>query len=250
MKNRTTIVLIIICVLALLSVGYSTSTNHVHTSQKDTYKSDNSSKKKDVKSSTIEGIKIKDRSSKATDDSKKKIGIISLTESQKEEVNTNFLKWAIDRANIGNMAVTDLYFNHGSGGQGDYFASTPDGDIQVQDMNNPGASGFNIHAIGGVTFYKTLSGSTGYQDLSSNSIADGYGNDYDTNEPAVKYLLADNGVVYESIHHTGVNGPGAGYYEMDDTGKLDGTKEYTFYESKDSAAQSELKSILQKYTTN
>ena len=76
MKNRTTIVLIIICVLALLSVGYSTSTNHVHTSQKDTHKSDNSSKKKDVKSSTIEGIKIKDRSSKATDDSKKKLELL------------------------------------------------------------------------------------------------------------------------------------------------------------------------------
>lgn len=243
MSKRKIIVTVTIIVGILVgtvaTLNYYLSTSHV----KNVKSKKESPSKKEL---PPKGIQIDG----GAESSSSHLNTIVLTEYQKSEINHDFLDWAIDRARMGNMAVTDLYFNHGSGGHGDYFASTPDGDIQVQDMNNPGASGFSIHAIGGVTFYTTLSGDTGYQDLSSNSIADGYGNDYDTNEPAVKYLLADNGVVYESIHHTGVNGPGSGYYEMDDTGKLDGTKEYSFYESKDSAAQSELKSILKKYTTN
>lgn len=72
---------------------------------------------------------------------------------------------------IGNLAVTTLYFQHGAAGSGDWYALTPDGQVQVQNLDNPGFESFDIHAIGGVAFYTPLSGDYGRDETAGHDTA-------------------------------------------------------------------------------
>ncbi|WP_137596736.1 hypothetical protein [Paucilactobacillus kaifaensis] len=91
-----------------------------------------------------------------------------LTEEQQSEVENQMLSWADSRAKIGNMTVSDFYFDHGAAGAGDWYANNTDGEIQVQNEENPGKSGFKIHAVGGLFFYTAKDGTTGRDDLKPN----------------------------------------------------------------------------------
>lgn len=173
--------------------------------------------------------------------------VTTLTDTQKLTITTQFLAWASSRAATGNMAVSDYYFNHGSGGLGDWYANTPDGQVQVQDNHQPGATAFKLHAIGGVVFYTAKDGQVGVDStLKSGTTAQGYSINMNFDHPASKYLLADNGVVYELALGKGTSvSPADGFGELADNSSAgSNAPTSTFIISKDSAAQTELAELI------
>lgn len=172
-----------------------------------------------------------------------------LSDAQKSQVNQAFLEWAGQRAVMGNMAVSDWYFDHGAAGHGDWYADTPDGQVQVQDFGVPGKTGFPIHAIGGCIFYTSKDGSVGKQDLYAGSFAANYSIKLDDSKPVSKYLLGDNGVVYELKTGNGIavsTNTGFGEYADDGT---QGTyrPDQMFLISEDHAAQEKLQELIASY---
>lgn len=171
---------------------------------------------------------------------------VQLSDAQKDQINQAFLEWAGQRAAIGNMAVSDWFFDHGAAGHGDWYANTPDGQVQVQNNNMPGQSAFPIHAIGGCIFYTAKDGGVGKQELFADSFAANYSVKMDFTRPVSKYLLGDNGVVYEL--KTGNGTPvstNTGFGEYDDDGRQGTyTQDVDFQISEDHAAQEKLQELL------
>ena len=173
---------------------------------------------------------------------------VSLNSVQKEKINAAFLNWAAERAEIGHMAVSDWYFDHGAAGNGDWYANTPDGRVQTQNNGNPGAEAFKIHSIGGCVFYKSKDGSTGKQDLYQGSFADNYAVAMDFDQPVSKYMLGDNGIVYELKTGNGENvSTNTGFGQTSGEGTEEYQPDQDFEISSDSAAQSELKELINQY---
>lgn len=175
--------------------------------------------------------------------------VLHLTIDQKKQINADFLNWAAERATVGNMAVSDLYFDHGSAGLGDWYANTPDGQVQVQNQNQPGAAAFKIHAVGGCIFYKSKDGQIGKQNLYKGSFADNYSIGLDDSQPVSKYLLVDNGVVYELKTGNGSSvSSSTGFGQYDENGQLGNYQpDQNFEISADQAAQNELQKLLTPY---
>ncbi len=175
--------------------------------------------------------------------------VIHLTIDQKKQINADFLNWAAERATVGHMAVSDWYFDHGSAGLGDWYANTPDGQVQVQNQNQPGAAAFKIHAVGGCIFYKSKDGQIGKQNLYKGSFADNYSIGLDDSQPVSKYLLGDNGVVYELKTGNGSSvSSRTGFGQYDDNGQLGNYQpDQNFEISADQAAQHELQKLLTPY---
>lgn len=175
--------------------------------------------------------------------------VLQLSETQKQTISQAFLEWAGQRAVMGNMAVSDWFFDHGAAGQGDWYADSPDGQIQVQDNQHPGTAAFAIHAIGGVVFYTAKNGATGIQDLFADSFASNYSVKMDSSKPVSKYLLGDNGVVYELKTGNGVMvTTNTGFGEYADDGTIGNyVPDQAFQVSEDQAAQNELAKLLQPY---
>lgn len=185
------------------------------------------------------------QSSSTTESSSK----VQLTDVQKGQMNQAFLDWAGERAVIGNMAVSNWFFDHGAAGRGDWYANTPDGQVQVQNNGVPGEKAFPIHAIGGCVFYTSKDGSVGKQELMAGSFAANYSVKMDYSKPVSKYLLGDNGVVYEL--KTGNGEPvstNTGFGEYADDGSLGSyTPNKSFQISEDQAAQEKLRELMYSY---
>lgn len=174
---------------------------------------------------------------------------VRLSDAQREQINLAFLEWAGQRAAIGNMAVSGWYFDHGAAGRGDWYANTPDGQVQVQNQDLPGKSAFPIRAIGGCVFYTSKDGGIGEQELAAGSFAENYSVKMDFTKPVSKYLLGDNGVVYELKTGNGeMVSTNTGFGEYADDGSIG---EYTpgvaFQISEDQAAQEKLQELIQRY---
>ncbi|OFS63255.1 hypothetical protein [Nosocomiicoccus sp. HMSC09A07] len=168
------------------------------------------------------------------------------SDEQKEEMQEMFLNWAIERAEIGNMGVSKYFFNHGNAGRGDWFAYTIDGHAQVQNLDLPGFDAFDLHIIGGVVFFTSpLNGAGLYEEYTS--LAAGYNEENEPGTPIHKYILVDNGIVYELVsnemNHT------TGFSEYTDDGLPPSHSPYhlEFEVSKDEEAQKEWRRILSLY---
>lgn len=172
-----------------------------------------------------------------------------LSDAQRNQINLAFLNWASQRAAIGNMAVSDWFFDHGAAGHGDWYANTPDGQVQVQNNNMPGKNAFSIRAIGGCIFYTAKDGGVGKQELFADSFAANYSVKLDDTKPVSKYLLGDNGVVYELKTGNGMPvSTNTGFGEYADDGSQGNYKpDLNFQVSEDQAAQAELKELIQSY---
>lgn len=160
-----------------------------------------------------------------------------------------FLEWAKVQAQKGNMAVTDRFFDHGASGKGDWFAETEDGKalIQQQFPDNPGYNAYKMHVLGGVTFYTAKDGTTGYDEaVNENDTASGIANLADKSKQIHKYLLCDNGVVYEAIgSYNDLVAFSSPYGLYDDDGQTETIHgRIVFKISQDQAAQNEWKRIL------
>lgn len=178
------------------------------------------------------------------------------SEREKQEINQIFLEWAGGRGEIGGMAVSRRFFDHGASGMGDWYAVTEDGLMQLQQQHpegRPGYDAFSIHCIGGVVFYYSVFGTTGATEevsdpQNSPSTATGFTTVADSERPFVKYLLGDNGVVYEAETLPAFSD---GFYVADDYGDLysyyDPANQTEFKISADVAAQQELGRILNSY---
>ncbi len=177
------------------------------------------------------------------------VSVSEFTDDEKREMTQLFYEWAIERAKIGNLAVTKMYFQHGAAGSGDWYALTSDGEVQVQDLNNPGFDYFDIHAVGGVAFYTPLSGDYGEDENAPfPGIAEGYHRLAVPDTHIHKYMLADNGTVYELIAKKENMGSSTGFGEYDDDGTVgDLTPTVEFKISEDEAAQDEWEKILNRF---
>lgn len=177
------------------------------------------------------------------------IAVKEFTMEEQQEMNQLFYDWAVERAKIGGMAVTQMYFSHGAAGRGDWYAMTLDGEVQTQNQDNPGFDYFDIHAIGGVAFYTPASGDFGADaDAPFPSTAEGYSNLAVPDTNIHKYMLADNGVVYELIDKREQMSFSAGFGEYDDEGTYGEWPPGRVFEiSGDQDAQQEWQRILGMY---
>ena len=171
------------------------------------------------------------------------------SQSEMTTANQQFLDWAIAQAKRGNMAVTDNYFTHGASGTGDWYAETVDGKalVQLQAPDNPGYNAYQIHALGGVSFYTSKNGTIGYDNVPSKAVtAEGLSKAADKKHQIHKYLLCDNGVVYEAISsYENLVAFSSPFGLYDDDGKTTAIPaKITFKVSQDQAAQNEWKKIL------
>lgn len=177
------------------------------------------------------------------------IALQEFTMEEQQEMTQLFYDWAVERAKIGNMAVTEMYFSHGAAGRGDWYAMTPDGEVQTQNQDNPGFDYFDIHAIGGVAFYQPASGDYG-EDANAPfpGTAEGYSRLALPDTNIHKYMLADNGVVYELIGKKENMSFSSGFGEYNDEGTYG---EYPpgreFEISGDQDAQQEWQRVLGMY---
>lgn len=177
------------------------------------------------------------------------MAIEEFTYEAKRDMTQSFYNWAVERAKIGNMAVTTRYFEHGAGGIGDWYAVTPDGEVQTQNHDNPGFGHFDIHAIGGVAFYQPLSGDYGIDEKAPTvGFAEGYHRLAVEGSNINKYMLADNGVVYELIAKKENMSFSTGFGEYADDGtRGDFKPTVQFKISEDQDAQQEWRRILGTY---
>lgn len=241
-----------LCSLFLLSGCRSTGNNENNTSVGSTdievsvtAKSDSSTSETSSSSSSevqeIQGTSQADTTTRKNNP--------QLSDAQKAQINQAFFDWAGQRAAIGNMAVSEWFFDHGAAGHGDWYANTPDGQVQVQNNNMPGKSAFPIHAIGGCVFYTAKDGGVGKQELFADSFASNYSVKMDFSKPVSKYLLGDNGRVYELKSGNGValsTNTGFGEY-ADDGSQGEYTPSQAFQISEDTAAHEKLQELIQSY---
>lgn len=155
----------------------------------------------------------------AVEEETAELAVQEFTMEEQQKMTQHFYDWAIERAEIGNMAVTNMYFSHGAAGRGDWYAMTPDGEVQTQNQDNPGFDHFDIHAVGGVAFYQPASGDFGEDtDAPFPGTAEGYSRLALADTNIHKYMLADNGVVYELIGKKENMSFSSGFGEYDDEG--------------------------------
>ena len=127
---------------------------------------------------------------------------LHFTKQQKHAINQAFLQWASQRAAMGKMAVSSYYFDHGPASDGClWYAQTPDGDVLVRNASDEYSShNYKIRDIGGLVFYTDKNGNVGQCDDIAEETDDGANyseNEIDIEKPVDKYLLADNGIIYE-----------------------------------------------------
>lgn len=210
---------------------------------RDTAKENNESKERQQKE-----YKKKQEDKEQDKEKERPVAVKQYTDEEMLEMTEMFYEWAVERAEIGAMAVTNYYFGHGAAGHGDWVAKTPHGEVQAQNLDNPGWDAFELHAIGGVAFYQPITGDFG-RDENKGNIGTGAG----YTEVALpdtdihKYMLVDNGIVYELIGPLGLSN---GFAEYTDDGKsTDYIKNelVQFEVSGDTAAQEEWRRILSLY---
>lgn len=174
---------------------------------------------------------------------------VALSDQQKQMIMNGLSEWADNKASTDNKAVSGFYYSHGTGGLGDWYAKTPGGDIQVQNNNVPGVSGFKVHAIGGLMFYTAKDGTTG-EDTSLNDGTGpiGYATNVDFDKTVTKYLFGDNGVVYELKLGNGETvTPLDGFGQLNDNGKHGSSApKKSFKVSRDSDAKAELQKLIEQ----
>lgn len=245
MDPRGDIMRKVVLILISFFILYGCSVEKAGQIEKDanTVSTDQSSKEE----STLNEASTDEESVEVHDDIE--MSVKEYTSEEKQMMTEEFFNWAVDRAKIGNLAVTIFYFQHGAAGRGDWYALTPDGQVQVQNLDNPGFESFDIHAIGGVVFYTPLSGDYGRDETAPTpGIAEGYNRLAVENTNIHKYMLADNGVVYELIGKKENVGSSTGFGEYDDDGTVESLNPTVqFIVSKDQDAQNEWRRILNKY---
>ncbi|WP_323708169.1 hypothetical protein P3U10_13025 [Mammaliicoccus sciuri] len=123
---------------------------------------------------------------------------IKLSEQDRDTLKQELLKIADEYGQDQHKAVSNRYFSRNEQMEGDGYAISDDGEIQITDHDKPGRKHFNIHNVVGLTMYQSKHNQGGYderaQDLTN---IQGYSSVAKMDQPITKYLFADNGKVYE-----------------------------------------------------
>lgn len=175
----------------------------------------------------------------------------SVNKKEKTEINNDFYNWTDQRAKMGNMAISKYYFDHGPEDNGNlWYASTPDGNILIRNASDTYSSkSYNLRKIGGFVFYTAKDGTTGKCDNIKQDTDDGakYSSDQiDCTKPVDKYLLANNGIVYECKLDGETAEPDSGFNIKGE----DNINSDDWIVSQDKAAQDEYRQLITKYTGN
>ena len=122
----------------------------------------------------------------------------SISDKDKKEIKKEVLSWLAKHEKNNDKAVSNRYFGSGSMSDGDWYAGTEGGEIQVSNKDKPGPKAFDLHTVTGAVTYTSNEGITGIDKASKNlSNIEGYSTVADIHKPVTKYLFADNGEVYE-----------------------------------------------------
>lgn len=216
------------------------------TSQSNSVKSFSKEKESSTKESSVKETPQKKESSNARQTTLSKDEFYS--KEITSTINQQFLNWASERAKVGGMAVTSEFFDHGAAGRGDWYAITPDGLALAQDLENPGYDYFPLHIVGGVTFYYSKNGTVGQTtERNKSSFAAGFGEVAYGNKPIVKYILCDNGMIYELQSNISLS---SGFSEASDDGEISRSQinEQDFTRSEDKDAIQEYQRIISRVT--
>lgn len=168
------------------------------------------------------------------ENSTSKQSVHEYSSTEKENISTDFLQWAIPRAQTAKMAVTDAYNIHGASGTEDVYINTPDGKVLIEGDGNSGD--YVAEAVAGLLFCYTNNGETGNLTLGPSTAS--LFNNVALHRKANKYILASNGVVYEA---KGTGSQLIGYGGLSQGTNYDGT---TWIVSEDTAAQAEVSQLL------
>src|SRR5699024_9737733 len=227
------------------------------TSEADKAQEENNDSESDIEAQNEEseeaeeaGESAEDNTEAAEEEANQETAVREFTDAEKQAMVDEFYTWAVERAEVGGMAVTKYFLTHGAAGSGDWYANTPDGEAQVQNLKNPGFDHFDMHIIGGVAFYQPSSGIVGTDNLDRvPGTAEGYSNIAVPETNIHKYILVDNGVVYELIAPKENMAFSSGFGEYADDGTKDGgiPTDKDFELSGDQDAQEEWQRILSKY---
>lgn len=122
----------------------------------------------------------------------------SVSDEDKQAIKKQLLTWLSEHEKDNGKAVSNRYFGSGSMSDGDWYAGTEDGEIQVSNRGEPGPKAFDVHTVTGAVTYTSNEGTTG-KDTAANNLSniEGYNTVADTDKPITKYLFADNGKVYK-----------------------------------------------------
>lgn len=244
------VVVVSVGLMGVIMAGCQSYQKHDTASSSDVKNSSTSLSKKSVKEVNNQANKHSDNTEN-TDNFIKPIKPVSLTEEQCNQIENQFLNWVSPRAKMENLAVCDYYFDHGAAGNGNWYADTPNGRILVQDLEHNSSNNYVAKAIGGCLFYTSTKGTTGRSDEVDNSIMAESSPCIDGNKPYDKYLLANNGVVYELRNNSCSGGYnslyGFGEEAIDDGNSPDIPQTGHWVISKDTAAQQELRKLLKPY---
>lgn len=123
---------------------------------------------------------------------------IQLSTQDKDAIKEKLIKIVDKYGQNQNLAVSNRYFSRNEQMEGDGYAITEDGEIQITDHDKPGRKHFNIHNVVGLTMYQGQFTQGGFderaQDLTN---IHGYSSVAKMDQSITKYLFADNGKVYE-----------------------------------------------------
>lgn len=121
-----------------------------------------------------------------------------ISDEEQKKIKEEMMDWLAEDKKEDGKAVSNRYFSTSSISDGDWYAGTEKGEIQINNTGKPGPEAFDLHAVTGVVAYTPKDGETGFdkeaEDLSN---VEGYKEVADLSKPVTKYIFTEEGKVYE-----------------------------------------------------
>ena len=92
----------------------------------------------------------------------------SVSDEDKQAIKKQLLTWLSEHEKDNGKAVSNRYFGSGSMSDGDWYAGTEDGEIQVSNRGEPGPKAFDVHTVTGAVTYTSNEGTTGKDPAANN----------------------------------------------------------------------------------
>ncbi|EKU50366.1 hypothetical protein [Staphylococcus massiliensis] len=175
-----------------------------------------------------------------------------LSDKDKQHIKQTLIDFTAKEEAKNGLAVSNRFFGSGSFQEGDWYANTTDGQVQVSNRGEPGPKAFKIHKLAGVVVYKSKDGTKGFdkkaEDLSN---VEGYNKVANMKEPIKKFIFADNGKVYAFTFKPDVDTrPSSGFAPKDYTEQDENLTAEQVFEVKESKTYTKkLKSVMSQYAS-
>nr|WP_263314274.1 hypothetical protein [Mammaliicoccus sp. Marseille-Q6498] len=173
-----------------------------------------------------------------------------ISNDDKEKLKTEVIKFFSKYGEDKGLAISNRYITSSFYEEGDAYATTTDGEIQITNNDIPGWKAFKVHNVVGITAYHSKHHVKGYADEAKEiTNIQGFREVADMNKPITKYLFADNGKVYQcQFKSTEDTTLSTGFAAKDSNGKDPNLKpNVIFTEVKDKEIAGEWKQLFSKY---